>query len=250
MSQDPIIAHMFEANKLWVDDLKGLQEKHSFCLPPPLPTPDQFPTGGQRPHTLWIGCGDSRVPETVVTGAVPGEIFVNRNVGNQVRFDDDSLMATLAFAVEELVVRPGDPDIIVCGHTECGAVSAGFRAFEEGRVDPGRTPVTIPTQRADSPLNRFLAPLTTSIGNLITKLGISSAPGREAIPALIQENVRAQVDNLCETEVIQNAWATRPPGQELYVHGWEYDIRSGLITSLVTRGPDSMATPYFKKVVS
>ncbi|KAJ3991429.1 carbonic anhydrase [Lentinula boryana] len=203
--------------------------------------PNFFPesTRPQSPHTLWIGCGDSRVPETVITGTRPGDIFVNRNVGNQVQFGDENLMATLVFAVHELGVR----NVIVCGHTYCGAVNASFRA--SGSIIPGRTPITLNSHAADSPLNRFLAPLTTSIANLITSLQISSVAEEEAIPILIRENVKVQVDNLCETEVVKNAWRDRPQGQELTIHGWLYDVGTGRIQDLdITRGPELVPTPH------
>ncbi|KAJ3749817.1 carbonic anhydrase [Lentinula raphanica] len=214
---------LLAGNRHWV---KFMHETHPHFFPGP---------PSQTPHTLWIGCGDSRVPETTITEALPGEIFVNRNLGNQVRYDDESLMATLSYAVEELLTDFAQI-VIVCGHTECGAVSASYRARET--ADAGRTPITIPHQRPDAPLNRFLAPLTSSIRNLVEWLGISSVPEREALPLLIRENVRAQVDNLSRTEVVQNAWKTRPIGQELLIHGWVYDIRTGFITELVTYGPD------------
>ncbi|KAJ3769604.1 carbonic anhydrase [Lentinula raphanica] len=219
------ISQMLSGNNRWADSVQSTN-------------PNFFPQSarGQSPHTLWIGCGDSRVPETVITGTIPGDIFVNRNVGNQVQFGDENLMATLEFAVVQLGVR----NVIICGHTGCGAVIASFRASRS--IVPGRTPITMDPFPADSPLNRFLAPLTTSIANLITSLQISAVGEEEAVPILVRENIKMQVDNLCETEVIKNAWRNR---QELTVHGWLYDIASGRIQDLeISRGPRLGPTPY------
>ncbi|KAJ3820511.1 carbonic anhydrase [Lentinula raphanica] len=226
--QHRTISQMLSGNNRWADSVQSTN-------------PNFFPQSarGQSPHTLWIGCGDSRVPETVITGTRPGDIFVNRNVGNQVQFGDENLMATLEFAVVALGVR----NVIVCGHTGCGAVIASFKASRT--IVPGRTPITLDPFPADSPLNRFLAPLTTSIANLITSLQISAVGEEEAVPILVRENIKMQVDNLCETEVIKNAWRNRPQGQELTVHGWLYDIASGRIQDLeVSRGPRLGPTPY------
>ncbi|KAF8825491.1 carbonic anhydrase [Lentinula edodes] len=222
------ISQMLSGNVQWADNVQQTN-------------PNFFPESAgraQSPHTLWIGCGDSRVPETVITGTRPGDIFVNRNVGNQVQFNDENLMATLTFAVDQLGVR----NVIVCGHTGCGAITASFRASKT--VIPGRTPITLDVYSADSPLNRFLAPLTTSIANLVPNLQISSVVEAEAIPVLIRENVKVQVDNLCETEVIQNAWRTRPVGEELTVYGWLYDVGTGRIQDMeISRGPESLPKP-------
>ncbi|KAJ3795636.1 hypothetical protein GGU11DRAFT_708910, partial [Lentinula aff. detonsa] len=92
-----------------------------------------------------------------------------------------------------------------------------------------------------SPLNLFLAHLTTSIANLVTSLQISSVAEEEAIPILIRENVKVQIDNFCDTEVVKNAWRNRPQGQELTIHGcqWLYDIGTGRIQDLqIFRGPE------------
>ncbi|KAJ4487750.1 carbonic anhydrase [Lentinula aciculospora] len=219
MTHHPAIAQLLTANAQWAKDVELLE-----------PGFFQESAKGQAPHTLWIGCSDSRVPESVITGAKPGDIFVNRNVGNQVNLNDDNMLAVLTYAVEHLGVE----HVVVCGHTECGAAAVCFGACSS--FIPGQMPVTIPTDAAESPLNRWLAPLTT----LAAGLQISSAPANEALPLLVQENVKAQVDNLCRSEVIANAWANgkSPKGKEVWVHGWVYNVASGTIRDLgISRGP-------------
>ncbi len=78
--------------------------------------------GGQKPHTMFITCADSRIDPSLITQSAPGEIFVHRNAGNMVpAFSDapSSEAASLEFAVCVL----GVADIVVCGHSHCGAVA-------------------------------------------------------------------------------------------------------------------------------
>eukprot|EP00882_Tetradesmus_deserticola_P017543 GHRQ01018794.1.p1 GENE.GHRQ01018794.1~~GHRQ01018794.1.p1 ORF type:complete len:296 (+),score=68.33 GHRQ01018794.1:120-890(+) len=77
----------------------------------------------QHPEYLWIGCSDSRVPANQILGLAPGEIFVQRNVGNQAMHTDLNLMACLEYAVKSLKVKT----VILCGHYNCGAVKAALQ---------------------------------------------------------------------------------------------------------------------------
>ncbi|KAH9987194.1 carbonic anhydrase [Russula vinacea] len=73
---------------------------------------------------LWLGCSDSRVPESVVTASRPGDIFVHRNIANQVHPDDDSVLSVITYAVAVVGVE----HILVVGHTNCGGAAACFKA--------------------------------------------------------------------------------------------------------------------------
>lgn len=83
---------------------------------------------GQNPHTLWIGCSDSRINEATALGCLPGEIFTLRNIANVIKSDDLSSMSALQFAIDVLKVKK----IIVCGHTDCGGVWASLSNKKTG----------------------------------------------------------------------------------------------------------------------
>lgn len=73
-----------------------------------------------HPDVMWFGCSDSRVMESVMTGVEPGELFIVRNIANQVRTESASVMSAIDFAVSTLKVK----HVVVCGHTNCGGLLA------------------------------------------------------------------------------------------------------------------------------
>src|SRR5262249_9775485 len=85
----------------------------------------------QAPEFLWIGCSDSRVPATQLVGLSPGDIFVHRNVANQVIHTDLNCLSVLQFAVDVLRVQ----HIIVVGHYGCGGVKAALQNLQLGLID-------------------------------------------------------------------------------------------------------------------
>ncbi len=160
----------------------------------------------QKPHSLWIGCSDSRVPATQIVDVPPGEIFVHRNVANLVVHSDLNVQSVIQFAVDVLGVR----QILVCGHYGCSGVAAAAEGARHGLVDHWLRHVS---ELADLH-QRELEDLPD--------------PGSR-IRRLTELNVEAQVAHIAATLAVQDAWQR---GQTLSIHGWVYDIADGVIRDL------------------
>lgn len=161
----------------------------------------------QAPRYLWIGCSDSRVPANQIVGLPPGEMFVHRNVANVVVHADLNCLSTVQFAVDVLKVE----HIIVCGHYGCGGVLAALRDERHGLVDNW-------LRHIQDVRNKHAAQLE----------GLADEAQRHR--RLCELNVMEQVVNVSQTTVVREAWARR---QSLAVHGWIYDLRDGLLKTLV-----------------
>lgn len=162
----------------------------------------------QRPRFLWIGCSDSRVPANQITGLVPGEIFVHRNVANVVFQTDINCMSVVDFAIRDLQVR----HIIICGHYGCAGVKAAMENTTQGVVD------------------HWLSGIRTLCRAHQDELGELS--NSEAEDRLCELNVLDQVRSLSRTNVLQEAWIR---GQKVDVHGWVYGVNDGLLRDLNMR---------------
>ncbi|KAF8892480.1 carbonic anhydrase [Infundibulicybe gibba] len=214
------LSRLLNANAQWAEDV---ERSHPGFF--------QELAKGQTPHTLWIGCADSRVPDSVITGVKPGEIFVHRNIANQLHEDDESALSVLTYAVDFLGVE----HVIVVGHTGCGGAAACLSAARSPTFSPEGRIITIPTLKPSAPLNRWLAPLS----QYATTINLPESE-EDALAVLVDENVKRQVDNLCKTSTITNAWANKSlKGKDVWVHGWVYDLARGKLRDLeVSRGPD------------
>ena len=160
----------------------------------------------QNPEYLWIGCADSRVPANEIVGMAPGELFVHRNVANVVVHTDLNCLSVLQYAVEVLKVK----HIMVVGHYGCGGVQAALHNRKLGLINNWLRHVQDVHQKYDRELATIMAE------NL-----------RE--DRLCELNVIEQVANVCQTTVVEGAWAA---GQDLTVHGWIYRLSNGLIRDL------------------
>ncbi|KAF7323194.1 Carbonic anhydrase [Mycena chlorophos] len=229
MATHPDLQRFFASNAEWA--------KHVDSKEPTFFTES---AKGQKPHVLWIGCSDSRVPESVITASRPGDIFVHRNIAKwvhscgsiQIHSDDASVAAVLTYAVDFVGVE----HVIIVGHTECGGAAACFAgAHASTFTDSDTNIVVVPGLPADAPLNKWLTPLT----KLTAALKLSSVPAAEALPVIVEENVKRQVENLAKSPTITSAWANKSKaGKQVWIHGWVYDLKKGELRDLgISRGP-------------
>ena len=116
-----MITTLLDGNKRFVSDVFA-KEKDYFAELSKL----------QRPTVLWIGCSDSRVPVNTITQTRPGEVFVHRNVGNIVATNDWNLSAVLEFTINHLKI----PDVVICGHYNCGGINALINEDPDDRYIP------------------------------------------------------------------------------------------------------------------
>ncbi|HYE35281.1 carbonic anhydrase [Methylocaldum sp.] len=168
----------------------------------------------QTPGVLWIGCSDSRVPAEIITNAEPGEIFVHRNIANQIITTDFNSLSVIQFAVSVLKVK----HVIVCGHYNCGGIKAALES-----------------QRAELALvNKWLMHVKDVYR--LHQDEIERQPTAEARAArLVELNVIEQIYSLAHTSIIQQAWKTeRRPA----LHGWVYGLDNGILNDLITLTPD------------
>ena len=161
---------------------------------------------GQSPHTLFITCSDSRVLAELITQSQPGDLFVVKNVGNivppaSVRGATNSTAAAIEFAVETLRVS----DIVICGHSQCGAIKAML----------DKKPVSHSTPHLRDWLN-LAAPVLETLKNDYAHLHETSA--RETAAA--EENVLFGLDNLHSYSCVQD----RLMDGSLRLHGWFFKI--------------------------
>jgi carbonic anhydrase len=160
---------------------------------------------GQAPDALLITCSDSRVAPNVFASTDPGDLFVVRNVGNLVApwAGDRSAANSVAAAVEFAVSVLNVPDVVVCGHAECGAM----HAILDGR------------ERLDAPFVKdWLAHGEPSLRKL--RLGQQINPDLPAHNTLSQLNVLQQMEHLASYPIVQE----RLQAGRLRVHGWWFDI--------------------------
>lgn len=172
----------------------------------------------QKPHSLWIGCSDSRVPAEVLTGAHPGELFVHRNIANMVIADDDNFMSVLQYALEYLNVSR----IVLCGHYGCGGVQAALALPDSPMADE------------NSPLSRRITQLRASLASGLSAFDADTEESAR-LNRLVEANVIAQFARLVATEPVKKAWRQ---GVELDVFGCVYDLQSGHLKELIQQSTE------------
>ena len=160
----------------------------------------------QAPKYLWIGCSDSHVPANQITGLAPGEVFVHRNIANVVVHTDLNCLSAVQFAVDLLKVE----HILIVGHYGCSGVHASLTGTRVGLADNWL---------------RHVGDVANKHAALLDEVELESL--RHA--RLCELNVIEQVSNVCQTTIVQDAWAR---GQSLTVHGWCYSLLDGRVNDL------------------
>ncbi len=115
-----VLSKLFENNRSWAQKICAEDTDFFANL-----------SRQQTPEYLWIGCSDSRVPANEIIGLQPGEVFVHRNIANQVIHSDMNCLSVIQYAVDALKVK----HVIVCGHYGCGGVNASMGSGGNGLVD-------------------------------------------------------------------------------------------------------------------
>lgn len=160
---------------------------------------------GQRPETLFITCSDSRINPNLLTQTRPGELFILRNAGNIVPpagTPSTGESATIEYAVEALNVQ----DIIICGHSHCGAMQALH------------VPQLLERLPSLEGWLRYAERTREVMAERYTHLS-----GERLVMATVQENVLTQLENLRTHPSV----AARLAKGDLHVHGWVYKIETG-----------------------
>jgi carbonic anhydrase len=164
----------------------------------------------QNPFFLWIGCSDSRVPPNQITGTMPGDMFIHRNIANMVVHTDMNMLSVVDYGVNALRID----HIIICGHYGCGGVKAAMGP-------------------------EFGGPASSWVRNIrdVARWHHEELAAiddeQQRFDRLVEVNVAEQVYDLSRTTVLRDAWEK---GRTIKVHGWVYGLKDGLIKDLgVTR---------------
>ena len=190
------------------DIKKLLQNNMQWAIKTTVKNPDFFSSlvKQQNPKYLWIGCADSRVPANEIVGLPSGELFVHRNIANVVIHTDLNALSVIQYAVDVLKVE----HIIVCGHYECGGITAALSGKEYGLIDQWLRHIKDIAKIYKDELDKY--------ENI-----------QEKANKLSEFNVIEQVKNIAESNILHNAWRNN---QKIKVHGWIYSLKDGIIHDL------------------
>lgn len=186
---------IFENNEKWIAEKLTLNPAYFEQL-----------AKGQSPEFLYIGCSDSRVTAEDLMGVKPGEVFIHRNIANQVIATDNNVNSVVQYAVEHLKVK----HIIVCGHYECGGVKAALNPSDMGQ------------------LNSWLQTLRDVYRFHRIELD-SISDTQKRFDRLVELNVREQCINIIKIDHVQRAWYNTGFPK---IHGWVFDVKTGKLIDL------------------
>ncbi|KAK9717442.1 hypothetical protein K7432_006199 [Basidiobolus ranarum] len=209
------LSSLLQKNREWSASIQALQK--DFFIKS---------AQGQTPGILWfgkiklgdrimmmsetstfdkLGCSDSRVPPEMIVQCDPGDMFVHRNIANVCLSEDLNCMSVIQYAVEVLKVK----HVIVCGHYGCGGVRAAIENHSYGLID------------------NWLDRIKDMISGSKHLKNIKDAQLYEDL--VVELNVAKSIHNITQTSFFQKAWQN---GQSLSIHGFCYDLRSGILNDL------------------
>jgi carbonic anhydrase len=207
------LTRLLENNRTWSEHIRSKEPEFFRQL-----------AQQQLPQYLWIGCSDSRVPANQIVGLLPGEVFVHRNVANVVVHTDLNCLSVLQYAIDVLSVK----HVLVVGHYGCGGVLAALQARRLGLIDNWLRHIQ------DVHLKHFDL--------------IEHTPEPLRHDRLCELNVIENVVHVCQTTVLQDAWAR---GQDVKVHGWVYSLEDGLIRDLgISIGHPEEIPPRYQQAIA
>ncbi|MFO0357239.1 MAG: carbonic anhydrase [Sphingobacteriaceae bacterium] len=186
---------IFKNNEKWVSEKLKVDSEYFHKL-----------SQGQHPEYLYIGCSDSRVTAEDLMGLNPGEVFIHRNIANQVIPTDNNINAVIQYAVEHLKVKY----IIICGHYECGGVKAALNPSDMGQ------------------LNSWLQTLR-DVYRYHRKELDAIKDDHKRFDRLVELNVLEQCLNIIKIDHVQRSWYKTGFPQ---IYGWVFDVKSGKLVDL------------------
>jgi len=164
---------------------------------------------GQQPPVLWIGCSDSRLQTGHITNTEAGTLFMHRNIGNMVPANDWSLATVLEYGIRHLKVQ----DIVICGHSDCGAIKALDKDLEDVYIPHWLNNAIEAKHRIDAKIKKPSNPQEQKNRSRMIE----------------QENVRLQVEHLRTYPIIKKALKEK----RIEIHGLYYDLETGGLSKIV-----------------
>ena len=166
-------------------------------------------TKGQQPPVLWIGCSDSRIQTGHITNTQAGTLFMHRNIGNMAPANDWSLATVLEYGIKHLKVQ----HIVICGHSDCGAIKALDKELDDAHVPNWLNNAIEAKLRIDAKIKKPSTP----------------KEHKERSCMIEQENVRLQIEHLKTYPLVKNALKEK----RIEIHGLYYDLETGALSKIV-----------------
>ncbi|MBP7120439.1 MAG: carbonic anhydrase [Methanolinea sp.] len=165
-------------------------------------------TKGQSPTVLWIGCSDSRLQTGHITQAKAGTLFMHRNIGNVVPLFDWNFATVLEYAIRHLKIK----DIVICGHSDCGAIKALDKETNDVYIPLWLNNAIEAKKRIDAKIE---APKTPEASKKRSRM-------------IEEENVRLQIEHLNLYPVVKEALKEG----KIRVHGLYYNLENGELSRI------------------